>query len=177
MSIKLHYLRNHLDKFLDNLGNYSEEQGERFHQDLKVMEERYQAESRPAPRRVRVTGVLTYGAAGVAKILFACRCKSNKQVILLDSELIFGSVETVEAIKHAYLAIDHISHIYIPIKAGGARRRPGRNRLWAAGRGRPPGPPGPPGLRRLLITKPLRVCRLTHTSLCARASLRRRLSL
>ncbi|GBP28869.1 hypothetical protein EVAR_24545_1 [Eumeta japonica] len=26
MSIKLHYLRNHLDKFPDNLGNYSEEQ-------------------------------------------------------------------------------------------------------------------------------------------------------
>ncbi|GBP56911.1 hypothetical protein EVAR_33967_1 [Eumeta japonica] len=46
MSIKLHYLRNHLDKFLDNLGNYSKEQGERFHQDLKVMEERYQG--RPA---------------------------------------------------------------------------------------------------------------------------------
>ncbi|GBP37671.1 hypothetical protein EVAR_23719_1 [Eumeta japonica] len=42
MSIKLHYLRNHLDKFPDNLGNYSEEQGERFHQDLKVMVERYQ---------------------------------------------------------------------------------------------------------------------------------------
>ncbi|GBP60738.1 hypothetical protein EVAR_47476_1 [Eumeta japonica] len=42
MSIKLHYLRNHLDKFPDNLGNYSEEQGERFQQDLKVMEERYQ---------------------------------------------------------------------------------------------------------------------------------------
>ncbi|GBP60164.1 hypothetical protein EVAR_41854_1 [Eumeta japonica] len=42
MSIKLHYLRNHLDKFPDNLGNYSEEQGERFHQDLKVIEERYQ---------------------------------------------------------------------------------------------------------------------------------------
>ncbi|GBP21209.1 hypothetical protein EVAR_84332_1 [Eumeta japonica] len=39
MSIKLHYLHNHLDKFPDNLGNYSEEQGERFHQDLKVMEE------------------------------------------------------------------------------------------------------------------------------------------
>lgn len=42
MSIKLHYLYNHLDKFPDNLGDYSEEQGERFHQDLKVMEERYQ---------------------------------------------------------------------------------------------------------------------------------------
>ncbi|GBP06892.1 hypothetical protein EVAR_92784_1 [Eumeta japonica] len=27
MSIKLHYLRNHLDKFPDNLGNYSENRG------------------------------------------------------------------------------------------------------------------------------------------------------
>lgn len=42
MSIKVHYLDNHLDKFPENLGAYSEEQGERFHQDLKVMEDRYQ---------------------------------------------------------------------------------------------------------------------------------------
>ncbi|UYV67635.1 hypothetical protein LAZ67_5001413 [Cordylochernes scorpioides] len=42
MSIKVHYLHNHLDKFPDNLGAYSDEQGERFHQDMKVMEERYQ---------------------------------------------------------------------------------------------------------------------------------------
>ncbi|GBP78313.1 hypothetical protein EVAR_52368_1 [Eumeta japonica] len=47
MSIKLHYLRNHLDKFPDNLGNYSEEQGERFHQDLKVMEESAESARRP----------------------------------------------------------------------------------------------------------------------------------
>ncbi|UYV67637.1 hypothetical protein LAZ67_5001415 [Cordylochernes scorpioides] len=42
MSIKVHYLNSHLDKFPDNLGAYSDEQGERFHQDMKVMEERYQ---------------------------------------------------------------------------------------------------------------------------------------
>lgn len=42
MSIKLHYLHSHLDAFPDNLGDYSEEQGERFHQDIKTMEERYQ---------------------------------------------------------------------------------------------------------------------------------------
>ncbi|GBP56938.1 hypothetical protein EVAR_33995_1 [Eumeta japonica] len=41
MSIKLHYLRNHLDKFPDNSGNYSEEQEERFQRNLKVMEERF----------------------------------------------------------------------------------------------------------------------------------------
>ena len=42
MSIKLHFLKSHLDYFPENLGNISEEQGERFHQDIKVMEERYQ---------------------------------------------------------------------------------------------------------------------------------------
>lgn len=42
MSIKLHFLHSHLDKFPKNLGHVSDEQGERFHQDLKVMEERYQ---------------------------------------------------------------------------------------------------------------------------------------
>ena len=42
MSIKLHYLHRHLVKFPDNLGDVSEEQGERFHQDIKVMEDRYQ---------------------------------------------------------------------------------------------------------------------------------------
>ena len=42
MSIKLHHLFNHSDYFSANLGDVSEEQGEKFHQDIKVMEERYQ---------------------------------------------------------------------------------------------------------------------------------------
>ena len=42
MCIKLHYLFSHLDYFLANLGDVSEEQGERFHQEIKIMEERYQ---------------------------------------------------------------------------------------------------------------------------------------
>jgi len=41
MSVKLHYLHSHLDWFPDNL-DVSEEQGERFHQDIKEMEKRYQ---------------------------------------------------------------------------------------------------------------------------------------
>ncbi|KAI6653135.1 hypothetical protein LOD99_3982 [Oopsacas minuta] len=41
-SIKIHYLRDYLDRFPDNLGDMSEEQGERFHQDIKVMEQRNQ---------------------------------------------------------------------------------------------------------------------------------------
>ena len=42
MNVKLHFLDSHLDYFPENLGDYSEEQGERFHQDLKEMERRYQ---------------------------------------------------------------------------------------------------------------------------------------
>ena len=42
MSIKVHYLHSHLDHFSKNLGDLSEEHGERFHQDIRVMEERYQ---------------------------------------------------------------------------------------------------------------------------------------
>lgn len=42
MSLKVHFLHAHLDFFPENLGDVSEEQGERFHQDIKVMEKRYQ---------------------------------------------------------------------------------------------------------------------------------------
>ena len=42
MSLKLHMLDAHLEKFKDNMGDYSEEQGERFHQDVKEIERRYQ---------------------------------------------------------------------------------------------------------------------------------------
>ena len=42
LSIKVHYLHSHLSEFSANLGDVIEEQGERFHQDVKVMEERYQ---------------------------------------------------------------------------------------------------------------------------------------
>ena len=50
MSIKVHFLHSHLEKFgenlkiwfPENLGALSDEQGERFHEDVKEMEERYQ---------------------------------------------------------------------------------------------------------------------------------------
>lgn len=42
MSLKIHFLHSHLDSFPENLGDLSEEQGERFHQDIKEMERRYQ---------------------------------------------------------------------------------------------------------------------------------------
>lgn len=42
MSVKMHFLHSHLDYFPENLGSYSEEHGERFHQDISEMESRYQ---------------------------------------------------------------------------------------------------------------------------------------
>ena len=42
MSIKVHFLHNHLDRFPENLGDVSDEQGERLHQDIKTMDGRYQ---------------------------------------------------------------------------------------------------------------------------------------
>ena len=37
-----HRFVSHLDRFPESLGDVSEEQGERFHQDIKKMETRYQ---------------------------------------------------------------------------------------------------------------------------------------
>ncbi|GBM64901.1 hypothetical protein AVEN_30286-1 [Araneus ventricosus] len=42
MSLKVHFLDLHLGYFPQNLGAVSEEQGERFHQDIKEMERQYQ---------------------------------------------------------------------------------------------------------------------------------------
>lgn len=42
MSIKVNFLMSHLNEFPANLGDVSDEHGERFHQDIKVMEEIYQ---------------------------------------------------------------------------------------------------------------------------------------
>ena len=42
MSIKMHYLFSHMDRFPENLGLMSNEQGERFHHEIKEMESRYQ---------------------------------------------------------------------------------------------------------------------------------------
>ncbi|GBN46008.1 hypothetical protein AVEN_107081-1 [Araneus ventricosus] len=42
MRSKVHFLHSHIDYFPENLGAYSEEQGERFHQDVRDIERRYQ---------------------------------------------------------------------------------------------------------------------------------------
>lgn len=48
MSLKVHFLHSHLEFFSANLGAVSDEQGERFHQDISVMERRYQGRWDPA---------------------------------------------------------------------------------------------------------------------------------
>jgi hypothetical protein len=41
MSLKIHFLRSHLDFFPSDLGNISDEHGERFHQTLSIIEKRF----------------------------------------------------------------------------------------------------------------------------------------
>ncbi len=41
MSLKLHFLHSHIDAFPINLGAFSDEHGERFHQDIQNIENRY----------------------------------------------------------------------------------------------------------------------------------------
>ena len=41
MSSKMHFLHSQLKFFPENLGAVSDEQGEKFHQDIQAMEERY----------------------------------------------------------------------------------------------------------------------------------------
>ena len=41
-SIKVHFLESDLVKFPDNCDDFSDEKEERFHQGLKIMEDRYQ---------------------------------------------------------------------------------------------------------------------------------------
>lgn len=41
LSLKMHFLKSHKDFFPDNLGAYSDEHGERFHQDISDIEERF----------------------------------------------------------------------------------------------------------------------------------------
>ena len=48
MSLKIHFLHSHLDFFPSNCGDLSDEHGERFHQDVAVMEKRYQGKWNPS---------------------------------------------------------------------------------------------------------------------------------
>ena len=48
MSLKVQFLHSHLDFLPENLGDVSDEHGERFHQDIVTMEKRYQGKFKPS---------------------------------------------------------------------------------------------------------------------------------
>lgn len=48
MSLKIHFISSHLDFFPDNCGAVSDEHGERFHQDIATMEDRYRGKLSPS---------------------------------------------------------------------------------------------------------------------------------
>ena len=48
MSLKIHFLHAHLSYFPKNLATVSDEQGERFHQEIRTLEIRYQGQWDPA---------------------------------------------------------------------------------------------------------------------------------
>ena len=47
MSLKVHVLHSHLEFLAENLGDVSDEHGERFHQDISVMERRFKGKWNP----------------------------------------------------------------------------------------------------------------------------------
>ena len=48
MSLKIHFLHSHFDFFPSNCDNVSDKHGKRFHQDIAVMEQRYQGKWNPS---------------------------------------------------------------------------------------------------------------------------------
>jgi len=48
ISLKIHFLHSHMDFFPANLGAVSDEQGERYHQNISTMEKRYQGNWNPS---------------------------------------------------------------------------------------------------------------------------------
>ena len=53
----MHFLLSHLDLFLDNCRGYSDEQGERAHQDMKGIEDRFKG----AENYINAMGIYCWG--------------------------------------------------------------------------------------------------------------------
>ncbi|KAI6652505.1 Receptor-type tyrosine-protein phosphatase epsilon-like [Oopsacas minuta] len=73
MSLKLHFLHSHIDFFPENLGAVSDEQGERFHQDIQEMETRCQGKR----IIVEVLEKATYILDGFKRIFYATQLKPD----------------------------------------------------------------------------------------------------
>jgi len=88
MSIKMHFLYSHLDKFPENLGDFSEEQGERFHQNIKEMERRYQG-------RWSITMMVDYCCMLQRETHYVYKRKSTKQSFFFKEAKIFFKYEVI----------------------------------------------------------------------------------
>ena len=73
MSLKMHFLHSHLDFFPPNLGDVSDEHGERFHQDIKTMESRYQGKFNPT-----MMGDYCWFLQKETNVQYKCRSKCLK---------------------------------------------------------------------------------------------------
>ena len=69
MRLKVHQPHIHLHKFPENLGDLSEEQEERFHQDIKMMEEKYQGKWGQTYHDILTLAILTYGTFNMIILL------------------------------------------------------------------------------------------------------------
>ena len=72
MSFKVHILDAHLDKFKENMGAYSEEQGERFHQDMLNFERRYQGQYNE-----NMMGDYIWGLIRESDLLYNRKCRKT----------------------------------------------------------------------------------------------------
>lgn len=72
MSLKLHVLHSHLNVFKSHMGAYSEEQGERFHQDLQLFERRYQGQYNE-----RMLGDYIWGLIRDSDVTYKRKCRNT----------------------------------------------------------------------------------------------------
>ena len=61
MFLKLYVLHSHLDFFVENLGDVSDEHGERFHQDISVMEQQFKGKWNPGTLSDYCSGIKREG--------------------------------------------------------------------------------------------------------------------
>ena len=75
MSLKVHILHAHLDEFEENMGAYSEKQGQRFHKDILDFERCYQGQYNE-----RIMGDYIWGLIRKSDLQY-CR-KSRKTIYI-----------------------------------------------------------------------------------------------
>ena len=82
MSLKVHILDAHLDKFKENMGAYSEEQGERFHQDILDFERRYQGQYNE-----NMMGDYVWGLLQESNLQYSRKCRKATHFWTISSDL------------------------------------------------------------------------------------------